>query len=57
MKPINDNDIIICSFCKEEITPDNNGMSINNGEFYQCDDCHYAEYGYHIWSELLIFKE
>jgi len=44
-----------CFQCGEEITPDNNGMSINEGEFYQCNDYHYIEYGYEIWGILQVF--
>lgn len=50
-----------CIRCKEDITPDNNGMKLtpdgSNIEMYQCDDCHFIEYGYHIWPVLLIFNE
>jgi hypothetical protein len=45
----------ICFQCGEEITPENDGISINDGEFYQCDDCHYIEYDCHIWPLLLVF--
>ena len=44
-----------CFQCGEEITEDNNGISINDGEFYQCDDCHYIEFEYYIYPVLLVF--
>lgn len=47
----------VCFQCKEELTFENNGMSINNGELYQCDDCHFNEYGYHISPTLLVFQQ
>jgi len=45
-----------CFQCHEDITPENNGVSINNGEFYQCDDCHLIEYGYHLNRDIQVFK-
>lgn len=52
-------DKMICFQCGYEITPEDNGMCINKDtphEMYQCNDCHYAEFGYNIWPILLIFK-
>jgi hypothetical protein len=48
--------VMRCFQCGEDITPSNNGISINNGDFYQCDDCHYNEWGYRINGNLLVFK-
>ena len=48
--------IMHCFQCKNLITPENNGLSINDGEFYQCNDCHLIEFGYNIMYDLLIFK-
>lgn len=45
-----------CMTCKEDITPSNNGMSINNGEYFMCNDCHFIEHGVNIMGELLCFK-
>lgn len=48
-----------CFKCKDELTPDNNGMIINEGhvtELYLCNDCHYMEFGYNIYADLLYFK-
>ena len=50
---------MICFQCGYEITPENNGLCINKDtphEMYQCNDCHYAEFGCYIWPILLIFK-
>jgi len=46
-----------CFKCGEELTPENNGMLINGGEFAQCDDCHEIEFGYYIWPMLTLFKK
>lgn len=46
----------ICLQCHFEISPDNNGISINNGDFYQCDDCHLEEFGYHIYPSELVYQ-
>ena len=54
-----EDDDMRCMMCKEEITPKNNGMQItplgSSIRMYQCDDCHYIEYGYRIWGSNLIF--
>jgi GNAT superfamily N-acetyltransferase len=47
---------IKCMSCHEEITPLNDGMEINGGEFYQCSDCHFIEFGYNIYACNLIFN-
>lgn len=49
--------VMCCFQCGDNITPYNNGISINNGEFFQCDDCHYNEWGYNINVNLLVFKK
>lgn len=41
--------------CHEEITPENDGIEINGGEFYQCEDCHEIEHGYRIYAMNLVF--
>lgn len=48
--------VMRCFQCGDDITADNNGMAINNGEFYQCNDCHLIEYGSQISVLLLIYK-
>jgi len=48
-----------CFQCKEEITYENNGLVINEDtphEIYQCNDCHYNEFGINIWPFLLVIK-
>ncbi len=48
-----------CFHCDCEITPQDNGLCINKDtphELYQCNDCHYAEFGVNISGVLLIFK-
>jgi hypothetical protein len=47
---------IRCFQCGDELTPEDDGMAINGGEFYQCDVCHFNEFGYHIYGDLLLFK-
>lgn len=47
-----------CFQCDYEITPDDNGILINENsahEIAQCDDCHYSEWGYHIGGGCLMF--
>lgn len=47
-----------CFQCKENITPDSDGMIINEGtihEMCQCDDCHLMEFGTHIMEANLHF--
>lgn len=46
----------ICMCCGEEITELNDGISINNGDFYQCDDCHFIGFGHRILKTLLLFN-
>ncbi len=50
---------MICFQCHCDITPQDNGMCINEGtmhEMYQCNDCHYSEFGFNITGSLLVFK-
>jgi hypothetical protein len=59
MKTISDEKEKVCFQCDEPITPENNGICINEGtphEMYQCDDCHFSEFGYHIWGQLLVYQ-
>lgn len=44
-----------CMNCREEITFENNGVSLNDGELYLRDDCHLMEYGVHIMMGLLMY--
>lgn len=44
-----------CFQCGDELSPENNGMLINDGEFAQCDDCHEIEHGVFIWPALLLY--
>jgi hypothetical protein len=49
-----------CFQCGEDITIENNGICINENsenEMFQCDDCHFSEFGVYIWPVLLIFKK
>jgi hypothetical protein len=45
-----------CFQCGEELTPENDGILIND-EFAQCDDCHEIEYGVYIWPMLLLYDK
>ena len=45
-----------CFKCGEELTPENDGILINDGELAQCDDCHEIEFGYYIWPMCLYFR-
>ncbi len=44
-----------CMNCGDEITPENDGIEINGGEFYQCEDCHEIEFGSRIYAMNLYF--
>ena len=51
--------VMRCFQCHCEITPQDNGLCINKGtphEIYQCNDCHYSEFGVNITESLLVFK-
>jgi len=53
------NVVMRCFRCHYEITPEDNGMCINEGtrqEMYICNDCHHSEFGYNIIGGLLVFK-
>lgn len=58
-KPTSIQDVVMhCFQCGEKISRKNNGICINKGtphEIYQCDDCHYIEFGYKITGALLVF--
>lgn len=45
----------LCMSCGEEITPNNDGIEINWGEFYHCAVCHEIEYGVKPWACILYF--
>lgn len=48
-----------CFKCRFNLSEKDDGMIINEGhstEMYLCDDCHYREFGVHIWGNLLYFK-
>lgn len=48
-----------CFRCGFAITPEDDGMCINEGtehEMYQCDDCHEMEFGVRITPSLLVFN-
>jgi len=50
----------ICFQCDYEITPKDNGLCINQGtihEIYQCNDCHFSEFGFNINGQLLVFNK
>lgn len=52
--------VMRCFQCHCEISPQDNGLCINEGtphEMYQCNDCHYAEFGVNIMASLLVFKK
>ena len=48
-----------CMSCSEPITKDNDGIEMPQGKgesFYQCEDCHFIEYGYRISAMNLFFE-
>lgn len=48
-----------CFKCRYNLSEKDDGMIINEGhstEMYLCDDCHYMEFGVHIWGNQLYFK-
>jgi hypothetical protein len=48
-----------CFMCKEELSPENDGVIMNEGtsnQVCQCNDCHHIEHGYYLMTDLLHFK-
>lgn len=46
-----------CFQCGDELTYEDNGISLNDGDFYQCSVCHYNEFGYLPYWDLLVIKQ